>query len=1222
MTETPRYDADDVRNAALARLPSVAETVLGTIRRRGKHEWRWSGKGSSFGTVTMNATTGQWHRKRTGDGGDVLSLWAMHMGLPDTKGANFGAVLSNLGDFLGVAPVSGTVDPAERSRQRAAIDRARQEREAAAQVEAAKVETIRAGNLAAMQGAAVPVAGTIAETYLRSRGIVSPVPDTFAGFIPAGALGSYRKGLVQSDAAALVVWARDPGGQVIGAQRVLLTDEGHKRLVETDDGPAAKFTTARGDGARVALPQLVEDATGGALVIGEGPETALALWQEAGAEAWCVFGSSGWAGLVDLLPRDRRVILCPDADALGSPAWRAFQSALRDMTGAGVRVEVCETPARYGVKADAGDVLETDGGDAVRAMLRDTAPATPEYLAKRDNLARLKGSPIGGEAPRVGVDFLPVAEATARVWGAVEAAFADARVWHHRHDGQASKPAPVHVLKATAGLGKSRTVRDVIGAELARGVPDDHAIYVAVPTLDLADEARRAFDLDYPLWPSMVFRGRSANDPGGASINLDEPAKMCIRHDLASEVSASGLSVRPHLCEAKSGAAWCRSGCRYLGQSEQGARVVFLSHEYLRHGVPEGMPPAWAVIVDENVNRASKTRITAEMLGEVPDFHFEGEDDAAAMQAAVARMTQAGGVAGRAMMQGESIVPALRRAGFTVEDAEAFANLERRAANQYLVSQLSPTMDESAVRAILEVRKVNPARDSAKRSRFWRMVAAGWDADGGAQLVVRDEDDGHGGKRRVIRLFHRSVFRINAPALLIDADACPVVTGAAYPGRAFTRVDVRLQASVTQITDSAVSKHKLLRAEGCEARRRTFGLMVSREVARAGPGKVLAVAPKDVVRALLRDEAPGISADEIEAGAAAGTLQYRGAWISSFGPRTRGVDRWKDCETVVILGSRTPPVGAVEDDARALFGDDPEPLNLIGGEGMFPARQEGIATRDGARVSVEVRHHPDARVDALLRQFREQSSIQAIARIRAVHCERAKRVVILSNIPLEGVEVEELTTWADFAPDRMEAAVIERMHTCAARGVPFGLRFGGASMAADVPGAFPSEKAVERWRSRSGVNPPVSIIESITGTGGLIATGAGGLIRFCEVEVRLEGQRGPKPTPAVIACEPADAKATAAAIWGPVASCKVIRVHGGKPALSSEATDAAADLALKAGAANLVPLASAIAADGAAILASGGDACAVVREAAKVSGSDFGAACTALNLSCEIEVAA
>lgn len=1219
MTKPPRYDAKDVKGAAEAQLRLVAETVLGTIKKPGAGEWRWTGKESPFGAVTMNAATGRWHAKAIGEGGDVLALWARHMGLPDTKGENFGAVLSSLGGFLGVAPVSGKVDDAERSRQRAAIARQKEARDDAAMVEAAKVEAQRAAILSELRAAAVPVEGTPAQAYLRSRGITAAIPSVFAAFIPSGALPRYRRGMVASDAAGLVVWARDAAGDVIGAQRILLTADGRKMPVETDDGPASKFTTGRGDGARIALPALAPSNMGGAIIAGEGPETALSLWQATGAETWAVFGSSGWAGLAHLLPRGRRVILCPDADAVGSPAHEAFTNAVAAIVAAGIDAWVAETPPRYGPKADAGDVLERDGNEAVRAVVEGATRGVACDLAARGHLARLKGSAIGGEAPRVEVNYLPLKDASARVEASIDAAFEAAQGWHARGEGQDDDTPPVHVLRATAGLGKSRALRAAINARVVEGIPDEHAVYVAVPTRELAGEAREAFARAYPSVPSMVFRGRSAPDPSALTIGPGKRAAMCAQSELAEAVAGSGLSVRPHLCEGKSGAAWCREGCRYLGQASMAARVVFLSHEYLRSGVPDGMPRAWAIAIDENFNRAKSAFLTAETLATVPAIDFEGDDDPQAGRAIMARMKGAGEAAAFALMGGDDIGAALRMNGLTVEDAERFAAMEARAAAEYETSVIEPTMGEASVLAVIETRERIPARHSGLRARFWQAMAARWDEGGGQRVSARMETSDDGEQRPVVRVFYLGQIRINAPILIIDADACPLVTKKVYPGRVFQRVDVRLRASVTQITDSAVSKHKLLRADGCEKKRRAFGAMVAREVLRAGDGGALVVACKAVAIALVRDERPGERVEDIEVAAKAGALTYRGASLAWFGPSTRGVDRWKACETVVILGNHMPPPVAVEDAARALFGDDPDALDLIGTNGSFPVRQEGIAMRSGAPLSVDVRYHPDARADALLRQFREQSSIQAIARIRAIHCDKTKRIVILSNVPLPGVEVDHLTTWEDFAPGRFEAAVIERMEACARRCVPFGLRLSSGGISSDAPGEFPSPKAAECWLARGKVNPLTPLIEILKGSEGINCYGSEGINPICVVELRLKGQRGPKSTPAVIACDPSGAKAAAAKIWGPVASCKVVEVHGAKSALPPHAIDAAVDLAMKAKAANLAPLAVAVAADGAAVLASGGDACAVIRKAALDTGSDFGAACIALNLSCETE---
>jgi len=379
MTQRPRLSRDAVNDAALARLDAVATECIGARTGKGRgNEWRWSGKKSNVGTLTMNSTSGRWHSKSDDTGGDIFDLWAVHrMGLSGAA-SDFPAVLASLGDFLGLAPV---LDPAQQERDRKASQAARCKREAAQAQAAADEDAKRADALALLVKAAVPLAGTPGAAYLAGRGITATVPGDFAAFIPAGSIPKYTRGFVAPDAAAVVVWGRDPSGAIRGGQRILVTNDGKKAPVETDDGPAAKFTTAQADGVITALPQLVEDVTGGALVVVEGPEGCAAVWQSSGAETWCAFGVSGWAGLVDLLPRDRRVILCPDADAIGSQAWCAFQSALRQLVETGIDCHVAETPAIYGPKSDLLDAMERDGPEAVVDALHSARAAGASSFA-------------------------------------------------------------------------------------------------------------------------------------------------------------------------------------------------------------------------------------------------------------------------------------------------------------------------------------------------------------------------------------------------------------------------------------------------------------------------------------------------------------------------------------------------------------------------------------------------------------------------------------------------------------------------------------------------------------------------------------------------------------------------------------------------------------------------------------------------------------------------
>jgi hypothetical protein len=62
------------------------------------------------------------------------------------------------------------------------------------------------------------------------------------------------------------------------------------------------------------------------------------------------------------------------------------------------------------------------------------------------------------------------------------------------------------------------------------------------------------------------------------------------------------------------------------------------------------------------------------------------------------------------------------------------------------------------------------------------------------------------------------------------------------------------------------------------------------------------------------------------------------------------------------------------------------------------------------------RVHPDRRVQAVVEQVREAEMVQAIDRLRLIHSEREKTVVILCNIPLD-LPVDELMTWRELTGD-------------------------------------------------------------------------------------------------------------------------------------------------------------------------------------------------------------
>ena len=118
----------------------------------------------------------------------------------------------------------------------------------------------------------------------------------------------------------------------------------------------------------------------------------------------------------------------------------------------------------------------------------------------------------------------------------------------------------------------------------------------------------------------------------------------------------------------------------------------------------------------------------------------------------------------------------------------------------------------------------------------------------------------------------------------------------------------------------------------------------------------------------------------------------------------------------------------------AIWYDTKRPIRQIEqngrGQAQYPYRERQYTMRDGTRRQVRVRVHPDRRVQAVVEQVREAEMVQAIDRLRLIHSEREKLVLILCNIPL-AIPVDELVTWRQLTGD---GRLLKALETCEENG--------------------------------------------------------------------------------------------------------------------------------------------------------------------------------------------
>ena len=197
----------------------------------------------------------------------------------------------------------------------------------------------RAGQAKRLWLEAQPIAGTLAETYMRGRGITAPLPATLR-FHPECWHGPTARRLPAMVAAV-------QGAGLPAVHRTWLRADG---LGKADiDPPKAMLGAVAGGAVRLAEGL-------GPLVVAEGVETALSLASgllRAPATVWAALSTSGIRGL-NLPPQPARLTIAPDGDAPGREAANALAERAHAL---GWQVSLLPAPDGR----DWNDILTTKG---------------------------------------------------------------------------------------------------------------------------------------------------------------------------------------------------------------------------------------------------------------------------------------------------------------------------------------------------------------------------------------------------------------------------------------------------------------------------------------------------------------------------------------------------------------------------------------------------------------------------------------------------------------------------------------------------------------------------------------------------------------------------------------------------------------------------------------------------------------------------------------------
>jgi hypothetical protein len=663
-------------------------------------------------------------------------------------------------------------------------------------------------------------------------------------------------------------------------------------------------------------------------------------------------------------------------------------------------------------------------------------------------------------------------------------------------------------LKVTAGLGKTATALRKIAEHGPALLAQGHVL-VYTPTLDLAERAHRDFLALAPDLPSRVIRGRDALRPES------QTTRMCERADLAKQIAGFVPSVTHALCraidaEGKFVQASCASACPYLAQKDiDGPHVLFLAHAYLTAGLPIGDDDVVLRIIDEKVWPAL-TRISSQPIEEfmrAPSDSFP-ED-------LRSRLSEIKALVVDGLQRNLPLHEHVRRSGIKTESIIELVEAERESRSQL---DISPEQDTDTIEFWVNTFDHRAFIASRRRERVFSLLC---EKETGTCNFLRLVETGvDGASRQTIQAFTTDEMPRDAPLLLLDADADPDITEQTVPGADFVGIDSPPVADIVQVADRTLSDTWLLDENAGAARRASVLQILEREVGDAHGSGVLIVATKAVLRALHED---------VYGSAPSGDSDLRkpllGAVPRWFGPRMQGVNDFESYAAMVVVGRLQPRISDVENLARAVFGRAPSPI-VPHANGPLPAKDALYLMRDASEVSGRGNMHPDSRVQAILEQTRECGTLQAIARLRLVAPQRAKRVVILSNLPLPGFPITRLVTLDTLArglehepdPDgyfRMETALraIRDRPVC-------GTRLSASGLAADLPRDFVTIGAARRFRRGRTTEHLVALCKRIANGNSWPLT-----------QLLLRKPEGGKPTPAILLLECEDAKAKAAVFW-------------------------------------------------------------------------------------------
>jgi hypothetical protein len=521
------------------------------------------------------------------------------------------------------------------------------------------------------------------------------------------------------------------------------------------------------------------------------------------------------------------------------------------------------------------------------------------------------------------------------------------------------------LIQITAGAGKTHTVLKEIAAHEAGRFLSENLYEFYVPTNKMQDQIfATACELE-GLRPA-VMRGRGYVGTDGKT--------MCVRNEYVTQLQRHGFRVYSELCDERKGTCPIKNDCAYLEQYRASQQCNLIIHTHAKLSKPYSSLEyenhlmltrehykTRTVIIDEDFFSSIFAESRKESVKELTSYELGGKIYELCSPEVKAAFDDA-------YDTGKDILHALKERGFDAEKLEHELEFTRSVVKEIINDE--NRIDIVAQRGIPDNIRAEVLKDMPKiPPMIWTLhllkVELAMEKPTSDKVWIKDGIISIVGNALPYRLDTHNVIML---------DATPSHTNI-IPDTKIVQIDVAQNAQVIQTVNRLNSKSYPANA----------AIKIAMEKIKEGQKGVLFASSH--ITGGVKGRSKDIELDGIECG--------------HFGA-LRGINDFKEVDTLVTIGSYIKPVTALLNELRALNKTDTPVNDDVSFEQFSVEMQGGVRVKLNLPVQAQLR-------DAYVRSIQNETT-QAIGRARLVHRDASAKIFVLSKFPIQSIPVNEYAT--------------------------------------------------------------------------------------------------------------------------------------------------------------------------------------------------------------------